>query len=47
MNRTMPGAAGDLAETYPDVWKGYSALGEAVAGAGPLTERERIGRAHV
>ena len=41
MSKTMPGAAGDLAESYPDVWKGYAALGEAAAKAGPLTDRER------
>ncbi len=41
MSKKMPGAAGDLAETYPDVWNGYSALGEAAANAGPLTDRER------
>jgi hypothetical protein len=27
----MPGAAGDLAEEYPDVWKAYAALGKASA----------------
>lgn len=41
MTRTMPGAAGDLAEEYPDVWKAYSALGKATADCGPLTDREK------
>lgn len=41
MTRTMPGAAGDLAEEHPDVWKAYSALGKATADSGPLTDRER------
>ena len=41
MSKKMPGAAGDLADAYPDVWKGYAALGEAAANAGPLTDRER------
>lgn len=41
MSKAMPGAASDLAESYPDVWEGYSALGEATANAGPLTARER------
>jgi alkylhydroperoxidase/carboxymuconolactone decarboxylase family protein YurZ len=37
----MPGAAGDLAEEYPDVWKAYDALGKATADCGPLTPREK------
>ncbi|MBO6604374.1 MAG: carboxymuconolactone decarboxylase family protein [Roseicyclus sp.] len=41
MTKTMPGAAGDLAEAYPDVWSAYAALGKATAEAGPLTPRER------
>lgn len=41
MSKTIPGAAGDLAERYPDVWKIYAALGEATAKGGPLTTRER------
>ncbi|MCK0151586.1 carboxymuconolactone decarboxylase family protein [Marivita sp. S6314] len=41
MSKTLPGAAGDLAETYPSVWSAYSDLGEATAKAGGLTERER------
>lgn len=41
MTKSMPGAAGDLAEQYPDVWKAYSALGKATADCGPLTPREK------
>lgn len=37
----LPGAAGDLAEAHPDVWKAYAALGEACAEAGPLDARTR------
>ncbi|MFX0544723.1 carboxymuconolactone decarboxylase family protein [Roseovarius sp. S1116L3] len=41
MTKSMPGAAGDLAEKHPDIWKAYSALGKATADCGPLTARER------
>ena len=41
MTKTMPGAAGDLAEQHPDLWSAYSALGKACAEAGPLTAREK------
>ncbi|MCL3882568.1 carboxymuconolactone decarboxylase family protein [Marivita sp. GX14005] len=41
MSKNLPGAAGDLAKAYPDVWSAYSDLGEATAKAGDLTERER------
>lgn len=41
MTKSMPGAAGDLAEAHPDIWKAYAALGKASAEAGPLTDRER------
>ncbi|SNS87225.1 carboxymuconolactone decarboxylase family protein [Antarctobacter heliothermus] len=41
MTKTMPGAAGDLAEQHPDLWTAYAALGEACAKAGSLTDRER------
>ncbi len=34
---TLPGAAGRVAERYPDVWDAYTDLGEACAAAGPLT----------
>ncbi|WP_404379532.1 carboxymuconolactone decarboxylase family protein [Caenispirillum salinarum] len=41
MNDKLPAAAGDLAQKHPDVWKAYSALGEACAKAGPLDDNER------
>lgn len=41
MTKPMPGAAGDLAEEYADVWKAYAALGKTTADCGPLTPRER------
>jgi len=41
MTKTMPGAAGDLAEQHPDIWKAYSALGKATADCGPLSDREK------
>lgn len=41
MAQPMPGAAGELAEDYPDIWTAYAALGKATAEAGPLTDRER------
>ena len=41
MSDKMPGAAGELAEQYPDIWNAYSALGKAAAECGPLTDRER------
>ncbi|MDZ7827917.1 MAG: carboxymuconolactone decarboxylase family protein [Halofilum sp. (in: g-proteobacteria)] len=37
----LPATAGEIAERFPDVWSAYSALGESVAEAGPLSERER------
>lgn len=37
----LPAAASEIAEHFPAVWSAYSDLGEAVAEAGPLTERER------
>ena len=33
---TLPAASGRLAETQPDIWKAYSALGKVCAEAGPL-----------
>ena len=41
MTKSMPGAAGDLAEQHPEIWSAYSSLGAACAGAGPLTDREK------
>lgn len=41
MTKSMPGAAGDLAEQHPSVWDAYSSLGKACAEAGPLSDREK------
>jgi alkylhydroperoxidase/carboxymuconolactone decarboxylase family protein YurZ len=41
MTKSMPGAAGNLAEQHPEIWKAYSALGKATADSGPLTSREK------
>lgn len=41
MTKSMPGAAGNLVEQYPNIWQAYSALGRAAADCGPLSERER------
>ncbi|MFN3171208.1 MAG: carboxymuconolactone decarboxylase family protein [Hyphomicrobiales bacterium] len=41
MSTKLPGAAGAIAEQYPDVWQAYQALGEASAKAGPLSDREK------
>jgi alkylhydroperoxidase/carboxymuconolactone decarboxylase family protein YurZ len=41
MSAKLPGAAGEVAEQYPDVWKAYQALGEASSKAGPLSDREK------
>lgn len=40
MTNSMPGAAGEIAEEYPEIWKAYAALGKATANSGPLTPRE-------
>jgi len=37
----LPGAASQIAERHPDVWKAFEALGEACANAGPLDQRTR------
>lgn len=37
----LPSGAGEVARAHPAVWKAYSALGKAVAEAGPLDERTR------
>jgi len=37
----LPAAAGDVANTYPEVWKAYSALGKSASDAGPLDGRAR------
>jgi len=41
MTEDMPGAAGDLARSHPDIWSAYAALGAATASAGALSVRER------
>lgn len=41
MSDDLPGAAGDIASLYPEIWKAYSDLGQACSNAGPLSERER------
>lgn len=41
MTKSMPGAAGALADQYPDIWQAYAALGKAAADAGPLSAREK------
>ena len=40
-NKTLPGAAGKVAEAYPDIWEAYAALGEACAESGPLDAKTR------
>jgi alkylhydroperoxidase/carboxymuconolactone decarboxylase family protein YurZ len=34
--RELPGAAGEVAEAWPEVWRAFAALGKATAEAGPL-----------
>lgn len=41
MSKSMPGAAGDLADDQPEIWNAYAALGKATADCGPLTDREK------
>lgn len=41
MSNTIPGAAGELAQNFSEVWDAYAALGKATAEAGPLTDREK------
>lgn len=40
MSKQMPGAARDVAEQHPDIWRAYAAIGTASANCGPLTQRE-------
>jgi alkylhydroperoxidase/carboxymuconolactone decarboxylase family protein YurZ len=40
-DESLPGAAGEVAKTYPDIWNAYAALGEACADCGPLDARTR------
>ena len=35
----LPSGAGDVARTYPAIWRAYSALGEACAQAGPIDRK--------
>jgi alkylhydroperoxidase/carboxymuconolactone decarboxylase family protein YurZ len=37
----LPAFAGSVAKRYPRVWDAYTKLGEEVAAAGSLSERER------
>lgn len=37
----LPAFAGSVARRYPRVWEAYGKLGEELAAAGPLSERER------
>lgn len=37
----LPAAASRVAEEYPDVWNAYASLGESLANAGGLSDRER------
>ncbi|WP_137180673.1 carboxymuconolactone decarboxylase family protein [Roseomonas sp. AR75] len=32
----LPGAAGDVAARYPELWRAFAALGKAAAEAGPV-----------
>jgi alkylhydroperoxidase/carboxymuconolactone decarboxylase family protein YurZ len=36
MNAKLPSKAGEIAESYPKIWKAYAALGKACAKTGPL-----------
>ena len=38
---TLPEAAQKTADTYPEVWKAYQALGAATENAGPLEAKTR------
>jgi len=40
-NKDLPGAAGRVAEAYPDIWNAYAALGVACADCGPLDAKTR------
>ncbi|SEE76369.1 Uncharacterized conserved protein YurZ, alkylhydroperoxidase/carboxymuconolactone decarboxylase family [Rhizobiales bacterium GAS191] len=35
----LPSGAGEVAKTYPEVWKAYTALGKACSEAGPIDGR--------
>lgn len=40
-DQPLPGAAGDVAKAYPEIWQAYAALGEACAECGPLDAKTR------
>lgn len=37
--KELPAAAGDVAKTYPELWKAYANLGKTCSETGPLDER--------
>ncbi len=41
MTRLLPSAAGNVAQSYPEIWKAYADLGKSVSSAGPLTPKMR------
>ncbi|MEQ8965908.1 MAG: carboxymuconolactone decarboxylase family protein [Azospirillaceae bacterium] len=41
MAEMLPKGAARVAEAYPELWRAYQDLGEAAAGTGPLSARER------
>jgi len=40
-SKNLPGAAGKVAEAYPDIWEAYASLGQACAESGPLDAKTR------
>ncbi len=40
-SKNLPGAAGKVAEVYPDIWEAYASLGQACAESGPLDAKTR------
>jgi alkylhydroperoxidase/carboxymuconolactone decarboxylase family protein YurZ len=41
MKQDLPAGARRVAEHYPNIWKAYEQLGEAVAAGGPLNAKTR------
>lgn len=41
MPEKLPAAAGNIAESYPEIWKAYAAFGKAISDAGPLDAKTR------
>jgi alkylhydroperoxidase/carboxymuconolactone decarboxylase family protein YurZ len=37
----LPSGAGEVAQSYPEIWAAYTALGKACSEAGPLEDRTR------